>query len=151
MKYTNKKLQIIQIDEQLKVFKDTVSVPKKGWINTIRTSLSMTASQLAEKLKTSPQAILALEKREEEGKITIKKLKEMGAAMELKLVYGFVHEETLERMIEKKALKLATKIVMRTSRQMELEEQKISDKKLKKAIEDRAEEIIRNLPKNLWD
>ena len=57
MKYTNKKLQIIQIDEQLKVFKDTVSVPKKGWINTIRTSLSMTASQLAEKLKTSPQAI----------------------------------------------------------------------------------------------
>lgn len=151
MKYNNKKLQISQIDEQLKGFNDTANVPKKGWINTIRTSLSMTASQLAEKLKTSPQAILALEKREEEGKITIKKLKEMGAAMELKLVYGFVHEETLEKMIEKKAIKLATKIVMRTSRQMELEDQKISDKKLKKAIEDRAEEIIRTLPKNLWD
>jgi len=97
MKYKNKKLQIVQIDEQLRCFKDAVNVPNKGWINTIRTSLSMTASQLAEKLKTSPQAILALEKREEDGKITIRKLKEMGAAMELKLVYGFVHEETLEK------------------------------------------------------
>jgi predicted DNA-binding mobile mystery protein A len=151
MKYKNKKLQIVQIDEQLRCFKDAVNVPNKGWINTIRTSLSMTASQLAEKLKTSPQAILALEKREEDGKITIRKLKEMGAAMELKLVYGFVHEETLEKMIEKKAIQLATKIVMRTSLHMELEDQKISDKKLKKAIKDRAEEIIRNLPKNLWD
>ncbi len=151
MKYKNKKLQISQIDEQLEGFKKTGSVPKKGWINTIRTSLSMTASQLAEKLKSSPQAILALEKREEEGKITINKLKEMGAAMELKLVYGFVHEATLEKMIEQKAIKLATKIVMRTSRQMELEDQKISGKKLKKAIEDRAEEIVRNLPKNIWD
>lgn len=151
MKYTNKKLQITQIDEQLKCFKDTVNVPTKGWLNTIRTSLSMTASQLAMKLKTSPQAILALEKREVEGKITIKKLKEMGAAMELKLVYGFVHENTLEKMVENKAMQLATKIVMRASRQMELEDQKISDKKLKKAIQDRAAEIIRNLPKNIWD
>lgn len=151
MKYKNKKLQITQIDEQLKDFKDTVNLPQKGWINTIRTSLSMTASQLAEKLNTSPQAILALEKREEEGKITIKKLKEMGAAMELKLVYGFAPEVTLEKMVEEKAIKLATKIVMRTSKQMALEDQKISDKKLKKAIEDRAEEIIRTLPKNIWD
>ncbi|MDQ3142707.1 MAG: mobile mystery protein A [Bacteroidota bacterium] len=151
MKYNNKKLQISQIDEQLNDFKDTVNVPKKGWVHTIRTSLSMTALQLAEKLKTSPQAILALEKREEEGKITIKKLKEIGAAMELKLVYGFVHTETLEKMVKQKAIQLATKIVMRTSRQMELEDQKISDKKLKKAIEDRAEEIIRTLPKIIWD
>lgn len=151
MKYKNKKLQIKQIDEQLKTFKSTVNIPPKGWINTIRTSLSMTASQLAEKLNTSPQAILALEKREEEGKITIKKLKEMGAAMELKLVYGFVTEATLEKMVEEKAIKLATKIVMRTSRQMALEDQKISDEKLKKAIKDRAEEIVRTLPKNIWD
>ena len=126
-------------------------VPKKGWIKTIRTSISMTAAQLAEKLNTSPQAILGFEKREEEGKITINKLKELGAAMDMKLVYGFVHEESLEKMLEKKAMELAIEIVMRTSRQMELEDQKISDKKLKQAIRYRAEDILRNMPKSLWD
>lgn len=147
----NKKLQISQISEQLNSYKSAAMVPKKGWIKTIRTSISMTAAQLAEKLNTSPQAILGFEKREEEGKITINKLKELGAAMDMKLVYGFVHEESLEKMLEKKAMELAIEIVMRTSRQMELEDQKISDKKLKQAIRYRAEDILRNMPKSLWD
>ena len=103
----NKKLQISQISEQLNSYKSAAMVPKKGWIKTIRTSISMTAAQLAEKLNTSPQAILGFEKREEEGKITINKLKELGAAMDMKLVYGFVHEESLEKMLEKKAMELA--------------------------------------------
>lgn len=151
MKYRNKKLQISQISEQLNSYKTAAVVPNKGWIKTIRTSVSMTAAQLAEKMNTSPQAILGFEKREAEGTITLKKLKELGAAMDMKLVYGFVHEESLQKMLEKKATQLAVEIVMRTSRQMELEDQKISDKKLKQAIKDRAEEILRSLPKNLWD
>jgi predicted DNA-binding mobile mystery protein A len=151
MKYKNKKIQLSQVDEQLESFKKVAGVPRKGWINTMRTSLSMTATQLAERLNMSPQALLALEKREEAGTITLNKLKEIGAAMELRLVYGFVHAETLEKMVERKATELATKIVMRTSRQMELEDQKISDQKLKKAIKERTGEIIRSLPKNLWD
>jgi predicted DNA-binding mobile mystery protein A len=151
MKYKNKKLQIDQIDEQLVKYKSVSAAPSKGWLHTIRTSLSMTAAQLALKLKSSPQAILALEKREAEGSITLNKLKEIGAAMDLKLVYGFVPKETLEKMIEEKARELATQIVMRTSKQMAMEDQKISDKKLKKAIEDRTEEIIRNVPKSIWD
>lgn len=151
MGYNSKKLRVRQVNEQLNSFRTAVKVPKKGWINTIRKSLSMTALQLAEKLNTTPQSILAFEKREEEGRITINKLKEIAAALDLKLVYGFVAEESLEKIVEKKAIQLATKIVMRTSKQMELEDQKISDEKLKQAIEDRAEEIIRSLPKNIWD
>jgi predicted DNA-binding mobile mystery protein A len=151
MKYRNKKLRINQIDEQLKIFRNAVNVPKNGWLHTIRTSLSMTAAQLASRLGTSPQAILAIEKREGEGRITIDKLKKIGAAMELKLVYGFVPKKTLEKMVEEKAKELAIKVVMRASIQMELEDQKISTKKLKKAIEERTQDIIRNLPKNIWD
>lgn len=151
MGYSNKKLRINQMDEQLETFKNAAKVPTKGWLHTIRTSLSMTAAQLASRLGTSPQSILAIEKREENGKITIDKLRKIGAAMELKLVYGFVPKGTLEKIIEEKAKELAIKIVMRASKQMELEDQKISDKKLKKAIEERTQDIVRTLPKNIWD
>jgi predicted DNA-binding mobile mystery protein A len=152
MNYKNKKLQINQVDEQLETFTRTYTAPAKGWIHTIRTSLSMTAAQLANRLGVSPQSVLAIEKREKEGKITLETLRRVGAAMELKLVYGFVpNGGTLEKMIEEKAKELAFKIVMRTSTQMALEDQKISDQKLKKAIEERTQEIVRTLPKNIWD
>jgi len=46
-------------------------------------------------------------------------------------------------MIEEKAREFSYANVMRTSKQMAMEDQKISDKKLKKALEDRTQEIIR--------
>jgi predicted DNA-binding mobile mystery protein A len=152
MDYKNKKLQIKQIDEQLKSLKNGIfDVPPKGWIYSIRKALSMSSAQLGAKLGISHQALSTIEKREADENITIGKLKEVGAAMGLKLVYGFIPESSLEKMIEKKAKELAVKIVMRTSKQMAMEDQKIRDEKLKEAIEERTEEIIRKMPKNLWD
>ena len=54
-------------------------------------------------------------------------------------------------MIDEQANKLARKIVMRTSLQMEIEDQRVEDKKLKKSIDQRAKEIARKMPMNLWD
>ena len=151
IRYKNKKLQIRQIDEQLKKLKPGMpEIPAKGWIYTLRTTLGMSLAQLGNKLNTSPQVIHNSEKREADMSITLGKLKDLGEAMGLKLVYGFVPDTSLEDMIEIRARKLATKIVMSTSRQMDLEDQKVREKRLKEAINERTEELMRTIPKNLW-
>lgn len=152
MAYKNKRLQIRQIDDQLKKFKSVISdIPSRGWIHTLRTTLGMSLAQLGEKLGTSPQAVLNLEKREVDMSITLGKLKESAEAMGFRLVYVLIPEKSIEEMIETKSRELATQVVMATSKQMTMEDQKISSQRLKEAINERTEEIKRTLPKILWD
>lgn len=149
-----KKLLIAQLDQKLAVFKDAVSepIPQKGWVNTIRTTLNMTMEQLGAKLKLTKGAVQKIEEREAIGQITINKLKDVGEALEMKFVYGFVPKNgTVENLINLKAEKLARKIVLRTNQNMKLEDQGISDEKIKDSIMDLASEIKREMRKSLWD
>ncbi len=149
-----RKLLIEQLDQKLAVFKATemVLVPQKGWINTIRTTLNMTMDQLGNKLRLTKGAVQKIEEREAIGQITINKLKDVGEALELKLVYGFVPKDgSIENLINLKAEKLARKIVLRTNQNMKLEDQGIGDEKINKSISDLANEIKREMRKSLWD
>ena len=149
-----KKLLIEQLDQKLAVFKgaDTVPIPQKGWVNAIRTALNMTMDQLGAKLRLTKGAVQKIEERETIGQITINKLKEVGEALDLKLVYGFVPKDgTIDNLINKKAEKLARKIVLRTNQNMKLEDQGIGDEKIKESIADLANEIKREMRKSLWD
>jgi predicted DNA-binding mobile mystery protein A len=151
---SQKSIQIQQLNAKMNEFSSLKksSVPSIGWIKTIRTVLGMSMQQLGNKLSISKQAVLDIEKREIEGSITLKSLREVGKAMDMQLVYGFVPMDgSLEAMIEKRALAIATQIVMRTSQTMQLEDQANSPKRLKLAIKERAEEIKKELPKYLWD
>jgi hypothetical protein len=70
----------------------------------------------------------------------------------MKFVYGFIPvEQTLQGMIEKRAFEIAEMIVDRASIHMSLEDQKVSDEKLKRAIDMKAWEIKEKVPKMLWD
>jgi len=40
---------------------------------------------------------------------------------------------------------------MTTSRQMAMEDQKVREKRLKESVNERTEELIRTMPKILWD
>ncbi len=149
-----RKLLTEQLDQKLAVFKATemVLVPQKGWINTIRTTLNMTMDQLGNKLRLTKGAVQKIEEREAIGQITINKLKDVGEALELKLVYGFVPKDgSIENLINLKAEKLARKIVLRTNQNMKLEDQGIGDEKINKSISDLANEIKREMRKSLWD
>jgi len=149
-----KSLQLQQLNEKMLGFAslNQVAVPPIGWIKAIRTALGMSGQQLGNKLSVTKQGILDFEKREQDGSITIKALKEIGRAMGLQLVYGFVpNDGSLDALIEKRAQELATKIVLRTSNTMKLEDQGNSKKRIDKAIEERAAEIKREMPKILWD
>jgi len=154
MKTLSKKLIVQQLDkkiEKLSVLDESV-IPTIGWIKTIRTALNMTLAQFAKRLgKTSP-TVKELEDREANKTITLKKLMEVGEALDLKLVYGFIPKEgSLEKMIEKRAMELAEKIVRKTSHTMALEDQQNSEERLQQAIKERALIIKEETPKYLWD
>lgn len=149
-----KQLLIEQLDQKLENFKNSsmVLVPTKGWINTIRTTLNMTREQLGAKLEMTKGAIQKIEEREASGQITINKLKDVGQALDMKFVYGFVpNVGSIDNLIAIKSENLARKIVIRTNQNMKLEDQGIGDEKLNKTINDLAKEIKREVRKSIWD
>ncbi|WP_165750262.1 mobile mystery protein A [Cellulophaga sp. Z1A5H] len=149
-----KKLLIEQLDKKLEKFKDSamVQIPTKGWINTIRTTLNMTREQLGTKLEMTKGAIQKIEEREALGQITINKLRDVGQALDMKFIYGFIPKDgTIESLVNLKAEKLAQKIVLRTNQNMKLEDQGIGDEKIARTIEELASEIKREMRKSLWD
>ena len=149
-----KSLQLQQVNEKMLRFASLqeVVMPPTGWIKAIRTAIGMSLQQLGNKLSVSKQAVLDMEKREKEGSVTIKSLKEIARAMDMDLVYGFVPKDgSLDALIEKKATELATQIVIRTANTMKLEDQANSKKRIETAIRERSSAIKNEMPKILWD
>ncbi|MDO9512896.1 MAG: mobile mystery protein A [Bacteroidales bacterium] len=149
-----KKLLIEQLDQKLKLFQKTeqVLVPNKGWIKAIRTALNMTMAQLGGKLNITRQGVNSIEESEAKGTISLNSLKEVGEALDLKFVYGYVPKDgTIDDLVNKKAEKLARKIVLRTDQNMKLEDQGIGEEKISESIKDLANEIKREMRKSLWD
>ena len=149
-----KSLQLQQLNSKMLSFAalKQVAMPPTGWIKAIRTGIGMSMQQLGNKLNVSKQGVMDIEKREKDGSITIKSLREIASAMDMQLVYGFVpNQGSLDALIEKRATELATHIVMRTANTMELEDQGNSKKRIEAAIKERAEAIQNEMPKILWD
>ena len=87
-----KSLQLQQLNSKMLGFASLkqVAMPSTGWIKAIRTAIGMSMQQLGNKLNVSKQGILDIEKREKDGSITIKSLKEIARAMDMQLVYGLL-------------------------------------------------------------
>lgn len=149
-----KSLQLQQLNSKMLGFAalKQVAMPPTGWIKAIRTAIGMSMQQLGNKLNVSKQGVMDIERREKDGSITIKSLREIARAMDMQLVYGFVpNDGSLDALIEKRATELATQIVMRTAHTMKLEEQANSKKRIEAAIRERATAIQNEMPKILWD
>jgi predicted DNA-binding mobile mystery protein A len=148
------RLLIDQMDAKLKPFVPLAKVipPPTGWIKAVRIALGISLQQLGNKLSISKQSVSEIEQREQEGSITLKSLRVAANALEMNLVYGFVPKDgSIDSLIQKKAKALATLIVSRTSNTMRLEDQENSNDRIKKAIEQRTDELIREMPRILWD
>ena len=149
-----RKLLLEQLDRKLKPFlgSEMVIIPDNGWINTIRTTINMTLEQLGKKLNMTKQGVKRIEESEAAGTITIKSLKEVCNALEMKFVYGFVPiDGSIDSLLDRKSRRLAEKIILRTNHNMMLEDQEIGKEKLENAIEDLSKEIKFELKKTIWD
>lgn len=136
---------------QLKKIENLV-IPSPGWVYSIRQALGMSMRQLGERMGITPQSIREIEQREQNETISIKVLKQFGKSLNLKLVYGFIPQKgKLEDIIEKRAYELAMEIVNRTSVTMRLEDQENNPARIRRAIKEKAKELIAEMPRYLWD
>ena len=149
-----KSLQIQQLNSKMLAFESLqkITPPPTGWIKAIRTAIGMSQLQLGNRLSITKQSVQDIERREKDGSVTIKALREIARALDMQLVYGLIpNDGSLEAMIERKAKELATQIVLRTSNNMKLEDQENTKQRIEKAIQERAVAIKNEMPKTLWD
>jgi predicted DNA-binding mobile mystery protein A len=153
MKAQHKRLIREQLETTLKHISDAkvVQRPAKGWLRAIREALGMSGKQFARRLGVAPPRITALEKNEMSGSVTIKTMQQAADALKCDFVYAIVPRKNLTDIVRKRALSLATKRLGRVSHSMLLEAQQLSDVEQKKVLDFEVEELIRNMPKELWD
>lgn len=154
MKKPNQKLMIEQMDKKMAFFTKVVQIdpPPKGWIQAIRMTLKMSLRQFSERMNITAPSVRDLEQREALGTISLNSLRDAAKALDMKFIYGLVpKEESLSAMLDKQALSVARKIVMRTDNTMKLEDQRVSKDRVEKAVRELADEIKREMPRYLWD
>ena len=72
--------------------------------------------------------------------------------MDMQLVYALVPKQnSIKNLVDTRSYELAKKKVLRTGHNMQLENQGISDDKIKDAIDELAEDIKREMRRSLWD
>jgi transcriptional regulator with XRE-family HTH domain len=86
-----------EIDEVVALAGDSKALLKYcgTWVQVTRFAFGFTLNGLATKLGVSRQSVLRLEKRELEGNVSVRKLREVAAAMNCTLVYGFIPAESI--------------------------------------------------------
>lgn len=97
--------------------------PKAGWIRAIRESLGMTTAQLAQRMGIQQSGVTLLEQREAHKKVSLETLQKAAQALECELIYAFVPNESLEKIVQSQAHKAADAILKRASHSMDLEQQ----------------------------
>lgn len=152
MNYWDKKIIREQLDKRLRFLKEFASsgMPQQGWIKTIREALGLSTSQLGKKAGLDQSRISRLENSEKRGNLKLSSLQKIARGLNMKFVYGFVPEDTLEAMVRDQAKSIALKRFETLDNTMRLEKQALSDEDKRNALEDMVEKILMDPPKDFW-
>ncbi len=146
-----KKTQMLEIRALDKKFSQIenhhlLDSPSQGWIRTIRESLGMTSSQLAERLGVSQARVVQLEKNEANLKLST--LKKVAGALGCTFTYALIPPKPIAQIIDEQAEKKAHIIMTEVNINMALENQAVETKDL---IEDTKREILEKHLSSIWD
>ncbi|MPY26362.1 mobile mystery protein A [Shewanella sp. YLB-07] len=136
------------VDGVINIF--TPTVPKEGWVRTIRKALDMSGAQLAVRAGMTRNRVSVLERREAGGDITLNQLKALADALDCEFSYTLKPKKAVAETISDRALKIASTEVRKASKNMFLEAQSISKDKEQYLIDELAEEIMREGGRKLW-
>ena len=132
-----------------------ISPPKGGWIKAVRTALAMSGAALSKRLGGHRTTTAYLERSEQDGSITIKKMQQVAKAMHCRFVYALVPEggpnDTIEKIIDRQADTIARPIVEESNVHMMLEDQQLGRTQIEKEIDRLKKQIINDLPKDFWE
>jgi predicted DNA-binding mobile mystery protein A len=153
MKPEHKRLIREQLDTTLASLEclHRVNRPAKGWLRAIREALGMSGKQFARRLGVSAPWATVLEKNEMTDSASLKTMRQAAEALDCVFVYAVIPRENLQEVVRGRAISLARKRLARISHSMLLEEQQLSSIEQQKAFEAEVEDLIRNMPKELWD
>lgn len=148
-----RRLQLEQLDKRVGRLRAVLelSSTREGWIRQIREALGISARQLADKVGVSQPTLAKIERSETERTVSLKTLDRIAEALECKVLYAFVPRDSFEKLVYRRALAASEKLVKRVSHSMDLEKQGISPKKREAQIQEMADEMARNLSKDLWE
>lgn len=99
------------------------TVPRVGWLRSIREALGMSARALGQRLGVTGQAIHAMESSEADGKIQIETLRRAAEAMGCDLVYAIIPRNSLQQFRDEQAERIAREQIHATAVTMALEDQ----------------------------
>ena len=128
-----------------------LSVPKEGWIRTVRKALGMSGAQLARRLGVTRALVSNTERAELSGSVTIKAMQQMARAMDCQFVYAIVPDGVIQDMISRRAREKALAIVERTNKHMALEAQTLSKEQIEFEIRRLQQELVDAMPSDLWN
>lgn len=133
-----------QIDAQLSCLrKQPLEKPPQGWLRTIRKALGMTLSQLAKRASISPQSLQRIEISEENETIQLVTLRRIAQALDCRLSYALIPNNSLQETVDAQMMKKAAEIVGNISHSMHLEDQKTNDPELTAQIQNVMNDIKR--------
>ena len=149
---TYKELAVDQLDRAIDPLKRIRrSIPRSGWIRSIRTALGMTAAQLGRRLGITPQAVLDTEKREPLGDVTLTQLRKVADALECEVFYALVPRQSLATTVRERARKIATEEVNELSHTMALEDQQPDPAFKEKRVEAEIQRLLHEKKRSdLW-
>lgn len=152
MTYWEQKLIREQLDGKLAKLIPLVSLNiENGWIRVLREALGMSTKQLGKRVGIDQSRISRLENAEINGDLKLSSLKKIADGLNMKFVYGFISEDSLEDMVRKQAKEIALKRMAKVNQTMRLEEQELSEDQKQKALADLIQKIMIEEPKDLWD
>lgn len=141
-----------QLDKTLASLKAAnTQVPVKGWIRAIREALGMSGKQLAQRLGVSQPRIPRLEQDELTGSVTIKTMQQVAEALDCTFVYALVPHTSLEETVRSQARMVAQGRIERVAHSMLLEAQSLSAEEQQATLKATIDELVREMPKELWD
>lgn len=126
--------------------KAIIERPPQGWLKTIREFLGMTTTQLAKKLEISQPRVVALEKNEQNIKIST--MERIADALNCDFFYAFVPRENIDDIIYNQAKKKAQKILEKVNKNMSLENQLANTDDL---LNDIIKELLDGNITKIWD
>jgi predicted DNA-binding mobile mystery protein A len=138
------------LDQRMKRFGEVrrFTPPVRGWIKAVREALGMTTAQLAKRLNVKQPTVVRLEQSEAKGTIELATLRRVAAALDCTLVYAFVPNKPLERIVRDRARLFARRRREPVEHSMLLEDQSVKAKDTEK----RLDEIVRETnPRLFWD
>lgn len=119
-----------------------------SWIDYVRLGLGMTLTQLAARIGVTPASLNSSIKLEREGRVTVKKLREIAEAMDCDFVYEFVPRKKLEDIMRDQALRKTSSLMSEADTHMALEDQQVTRERNER-LQELAEERL--FSKYLWD